>query len=41
MEKIKKSLQKVFKTNGLDVIIECDMKVVNYLDVTFKLNDST
>ena len=41
MEKFKKHLQKVFKNNGLDVIIECNMKVVNYLDVTFNLNDST
>ena len=39
MEKIKKHLQKVFKNNGLDVIIECNMKLVNYLDVTFNLND--
>ena len=35
MEKIKKYLQKVFKNNGLDVIIECNMKVGNYSDVTF------
>ena len=35
MEKIKKRLQKVFKNNGLDVIIECNMKILNYLDVTF------
>ena len=41
MEKIKKQLQKVFKDNGSDVIIECNMKVVNYLDVTFNLNDGT
>ena len=41
MEKIKKRLQKVFKNDGLDVIIECNMKVVNYLDVTFNLNDGT
>ena len=41
MEKIKKSQQKVFKNNGLDVITECNMKVVNYLDVTFNLNDGT
>ena len=41
MEKIKKYLQKVFKNNGLDVIIECNMKIVNYLDVTFNLNDGT
>ena len=41
MEKIKKHLQKVFENNGLDVIIECNMKVVNYLGVTFNLNDGT
>ena len=41
MEKIKKSQQKVFKNNGLDVTAECNMKVVNYLDVTFNLNDGT
>ena len=41
MEKIKKRLQKVFKNNGLDVIIECNMKIVNYLGVTFNLNDGT
>ena len=39
--KIKKNLQKVFKNNGLDVIIECNMEVVNYLHVTFNLNDGT
>ena len=38
---MKKHLQKVFKNNGLDVIIECNIKVVNYLDVTFNLNDVT
>ena len=41
MEKIKKCLQKGFKNNVLDVIIECNMKIVNYLDVTFNLNDGT
>ena len=41
MEKNKKHLQEVFKDNGLDVIIECNIKVVNYLDVTFNLNDGT
>ena len=39
MEKIKKQLQEVLRNNGLDVIIECNMKIVNYLDVTFNLND--
>ena len=41
MEKIKKRLQKVFKNNGLDIIIACNMKIVNYLNVTFNLNDGT
>ena len=41
MEKIKERLQKVFKNIGFDIIIKCNMKIVNYLDVTFNLNDST
>ena len=41
MEKIKKQLQKVCKNNGLDVFIECSMKIVNYLHVTFNTNDGT
>ena len=41
MKKIRKHLQNIFKNNGLDVIIECTMKLVNYLDVTFNLNDGT
>ena len=40
IEKIKKQLQKVLNNNGLDVIIiKCNMKRVNYLNVTFNLND--
>ena len=37
-EKIKKQLQSLFKQKGLKIIIECNLKVVNYLDVTFNLN---
>ena len=40
-EQVKKNIQKVFKEHGLDIIIECNMKVVNYLDLTFNLNDGT
>ena len=40
-EKIKKQIQKIFKNNGLDITIECNIKIVNYLDVTFNLNDSS
>ena len=41
LEKIKKHIKKVFKEKMLDVIIECNTKIVNYLDVTFNLNDGT
>ena len=41
MEKIKKNIQKVFKNNDLEVIIECNIKVVSYLDVTFNLTNGT
>ena len=41
MQKIKGHLHKVFKNNSWDVIMECNMKIVNYLDVTFNLNDGT
>ena len=36
-EQVKKNLQKIFKENGLDIIIQYNMKIVNYLDVTFNL----
>ena len=39
LEQVKKNIQKIFKEHGLDIIIQCNMKVVNYLDVTFNLND--
>ena len=41
MKKIKKRLQKVFKNNDLDVITECEMKILNYFNITFNLNDDT
>ena len=40
-EKIKKTFQKMFKIKGLDIIINCNMKIVNYLGVTLKLNDGS
>ena len=40
-EQLKKNIQKIFKDHGLDIIIQCNMKVVNYLDVTFDLSDGT
>ena len=40
-EKIKKEFQKIFKDNGLKIVIKCNMKVVDYLDVTLNLTDGT
>ena len=34
LEKIKKHMQKIFKEKMLDFIIECSIKIVNYLNVT-------
>ena len=39
-EKLKKSVQKIFKENKLDIFIQCNMKLVNDLDVTLNLNNS-
>ena len=35
------SLQRMFKNKGLVIIINCNMKIVNYLDVTLNLNDGS
>ena len=40
-EKVKKNIQKIFKEHGLGIIIQCNMEIVNYLDLTFNLNDGT
>ena len=40
-EKHKKIIQKVFKDKGLQMIIKCNLKIVDYLDVTLNLNDGT
>ena len=40
-EKIKMTFQKMFKNKGLDIIISCNMKTVNYLDVTLNLKDGS
>ena len=36
-EKMKNHLQHLFKQKSLQIIIECNLKVVNYLDVAFNL----
>ena len=40
-EKIKKTFQKIFKNKGLDTIINCNIKIFNYLGVTLNLNDGS
>ena len=40
-ELIKKYFQSLFKKYGLEIIIECNKNVVDYLDVTFNLKDGT
>ena len=37
-EKMKKFLQKTFKDKGLDLVIQCNMKIVNQLDATLDLS---
>ena len=41
LEQVKKNIQKIFKGHELDINIQCNMKIVNYIDVTFNLNDGT
>ena len=41
METFKKQLQNLFQNNGVDVLLECNIKIVKYLDVTFNLNGGT
>ena len=40
-KKIKKSIQAIFRENELKIIIQCNLKVVDYLDVTFNFTDSS
>ena len=40
-ERIKKDFQSIFRSKGLEIVIQCNMKVVDYLDVTLNLNDGT
>ena len=39
-EKVKKDIQKLFKEYELDIAIQCNMKMVNYLYVTLNLENS-
>ena len=41
LEKVEKDIRKFFKENQLDIVIKCNMKTLNYLDVTLNLENST
>ena len=34
-------MQKLFKDNHLNITIQCNLKIVNYLGVTFNLSNAT
>ena len=40
-EKLKKKFQKLFKEKYLDLIIQCNLKITNYLDTSLNLNDGS
>ena len=40
-EKIKKDFQKLFQQHSLKLIIKCNLKIVDFFDVTLNLTDST
>ena len=40
-EKVKKDIQKLFNDNHLNITLQCNLKFVNYLDVSFNLSNVT
>ncbi len=40
-ERIKKDFQRIFKDHGLDIVIVCNRKSVNYLDASLNLSDGS
>ena len=40
-EKIKKHFQNIFRKNNLNIIVKCNLKIVDYLDVTLNLSDGS
>ena len=41
LEKIKKPIQSIFRESELKITIQCNLKIVDYLDVTFNPTDSS
>ena len=40
-ERIKKDFQKIYRENDLNIVIKCNLKIVDYLDVTLNLLNNT
>ena len=40
-EKLKKKFQKLYKEKDLDIIVQCNLKITNDLDITLNLNDGS
>ena len=40
-ERIKKNFQKNLRENDLNIVIKCNLKIVDYLDVTLNLLNNT
>ena len=40
-EKTKKDIQKLFKDNHLNITIQCNLKILNYLEVTYNISNAT
>ena len=40
-EKIRKKMCKIFKENGLNITVECNLAITNFLDITFDLKSGT
>ena len=38
---LKKKIQKLFKEKYLGIIVQCNFKITNYLDITLNLNDGS
>ena len=40
-EKLNKKFQKLFKEKNLDIIVLCNLKITNYVDITLNLNGAS
>ena len=40
-KKLKKKFQKLFKEKDLDILVQCNWKITNYLDITLNLNNGS